>query len=120
MPLPRRDLEITHKQFVPWVRSQLPNAQDVRVSEFGGSGTTGFSNDTLLFELSWREDGRAHDENLVLRIEPAGLRVFPEYDLGLQYGIMQSLAGTDVPVPRMLWYEADASPSRSASRGMGI
>ena len=107
MPLPRRDPELTHKQFVPWVRSQLPNAQDLRVSEFGGSGTTGFSNDTLLFELSWREDGRAHEENLVLRIEPAGLRVFPEYDLGLQYGIMQSLAGTDVPVPRMLWREND-------------
>jgi aminoglycoside phosphotransferase (APT) family kinase protein len=109
MPLPRRDLELTHKQFVPWLRSQLPSTQDVRVSEFGGSGTTGFSNDTLLFELSWREDGREHTENLVLRIEPAGLRVFPEYDLGLQYGIMQALANTDVPVPRMLWRENDSA-----------
>ena len=93
----------------PGSAASCRNAQDVRVSEFGGSGTTGFSNDTLLFELSWREDGREHTENLVLRIEPAGLRVFPEYDLGLQYGIMQALANTDVPVPRMLWRENDSA-----------
>ena len=109
MPLPRRNLEVTHEQFAPWVTSRLPHAQDVRVSEFSGSGTTGFSNDTLLFDLSWREDGRERSESLVLRIEPAGLRVFPEYDLGLQFGIMQALAGTDIPVPRMLWRERDSA-----------
>jgi len=109
VPLPRRNLEVTHEQFAPWVTSRLPHAQDVRVSEFSGSGTTGFSNDTLLFDLSWREDGRERSESLVLRIEPAGLRVFPEYDLGLQFGIMQALAGTDIPVPRMLWRERDSA-----------
>lgn len=109
MPLPRRNLEVTHEQFAPWVASRLPHAQDVRVSEFSGSGTTGFSNDTLLFDLAWREDGRERSERLVLRIEPAGLRVFPEYDLGLQFGIMQALADTDIPVPRMLWREKDSA-----------
>ena len=109
MPLPRRDLALTHQRFVPWLEKQLPQAEDVRVSEFSGSGTTGFSNDTLLFDLAWREAGCERSERLVLRIEPAGLRVFPEYDLGLQFRIMQRLATTDVPVPRTFWLEEDPS-----------
>jgi aminoglycoside phosphotransferase (APT) family kinase protein len=107
MPLPRRDLVKTHEQLVPWLREVLAQAEDLRVSEFEGSGTTGFSNDTLLFDASWREAGRERSERLVLRIEPAGVRIFPEYDLGLQFRIMQRLAGTGVPVPRVFWQEPD-------------
>lgn len=108
MPLPRRDLAETHARLVPWLRGRLHGAADLRVSEFEGSGTTGFSNDTLLFAASWREGASERSERLVLRIEPSGLRVFPEYDLGLQYRVMERLARTDVPVPRVLWQEPDA------------
>jgi aminoglycoside phosphotransferase (APT) family kinase protein len=109
MPLPRRDLALTHQQFAPWLAKQLPQAEDLRVSEFEGSGTTGFSNDTLLCDAAWREGGRQRSERLVLRIEPAGLRIFPEYDLGLQFRIMERLAATDIPVPRVFWQETDPS-----------
>jgi aminoglycoside phosphotransferase (APT) family kinase protein len=109
MPLPRRDLEQTHAQFVPWLRKRLHDPEDLRVSEFGGSGTTGFSNDTLLCDATWREGGRARSERLVLRIEPSGLRIFPEYDLGLQFRILERFAKTDVPVPRVFWQEQDPS-----------
>jgi aminoglycoside phosphotransferase (APT) family kinase protein len=107
MPLPRRDLALTHRQLVPWLAKQLPAASELRVSDFDGSGTTGFSNDTLLFEASWKEAGRAHHERLVLRIEPSGMRVFPAYDLGLQFRILARLEATAVPVPRPLWLEPD-------------
>jgi aminoglycoside phosphotransferase (APT) family kinase protein len=92
---------------VQWLEGRLPRATDLRVSELSGPGTTGFSNDTLMFELAWKEDGRKRCERLVLRIQPTGMRVFPEYDLGLQFRVMQSLAGTNVPVPRMFWKEDD-------------
>jgi aminoglycoside phosphotransferase (APT) family kinase protein len=44
----------------------------------------------------------------VVRIEPTDFLVFPEYDLGRQVGVMQCLAGSAVPVPRVLWFEEDA------------
>jgi aminoglycoside phosphotransferase (APT) family kinase protein len=109
MPLPRRDLAKTHEQLVPWLRARLPLAEDLRVSDFDGSGTTGFSNDTLLFDAAWREAGRERSERLVLRIEPSGLRIFPEYDLGLQFRVLGRLARSGVPLPRPFWQEPDAS-----------
>ena len=69
--------------------------------------SSGFSNETLLFDLAWSEGGHAKSEKLVVRIQPIGYQVFPEYDLGLQFRTMQLLATTDVPVPRMLWLEPE-------------
>jgi aminoglycoside phosphotransferase (APT) family kinase protein len=54
--------------------------------------SSGFSNETLLFDLAWSEGGRAKSEKLVVRIQPIGYQVFPEYDLGLQFRTMQLLA----------------------------
>ena len=107
MPVPRRDLQQTREQLVKWLERTLSGAADLQVSELTGPGTTGFSNDTLMFEMAWSEKGRARSERLVLRIQPRGFQVFPEYDLGLQFRIMQALAGTGVPVPRMFWEEED-------------
>jgi aminoglycoside phosphotransferase (APT) family kinase protein len=41
----------------------------------------------------------------VVRIQPTGFQVFPEYDMGLQFRTLQILGGTDVPVPRVWWLE---------------
>src|SRR5437899_10654278 len=43
---------------------------------------------------------------MVVRIEPSGFTVFPAYDVGQQFRIMQRLGETtDVPVPPMYWLE---------------
>ena len=55
------------------------------------------------------EDGRREHRALVARIEPTGFGIFPRYDLTLQYRVMAALRGTDVPVPRMFWFEPDAT-----------
>ena len=52
-----------------------------------------------------KTDGAAHRERLVVRIQPAGFQVFPEYDMGLQYRTMELLAPTDVPVPKVYWLD---------------
>ena len=109
MPPPRkRDLESDRKQLVAWLGTKLPDASDLGVSELVGPETSGFSNDTLLFDLEYRRQGRREQEPLVVRIQPTGYQVFPEYDLGLQYRTMDALAATDVPVPRMRWLEEDS------------
>ncbi len=108
MPVPRRDLDATRERLLAWFEARLPRARGLRLSELTGPGTTGFSNDTLLFDLAWREDGRDVKRELVVRIEPGGTRVFPDYDLGQQFRVMRALAATDVPVPAVLWQEDDA------------
>ena len=42
-----------------------------------------------------------------MRVQPTGFQVFPEYDLALQVRTLELLAGTNVPVPRALWFEAE-------------
>ena len=103
----KRDLEADGAKFERWLRARLPRATDLRMSPLVSPTSSGFSNETLLFDLAWSEGGRAKSEKLVVRIQPIGYQVFPEYDLGLQFRTMQLLASTDVPVPRMLWLEAE-------------
>jgi aminoglycoside phosphotransferase (APT) family kinase protein len=108
MPVPKRDLELTRRRLIEWFPTRLPDATDIRMSEFSGPGTTGFSSDTLMFDLTWQERGQERREELVVRVEPIGIRVFPHYDIGQQFRVVQILTGTDVPVPRPLWQEEDA------------
>lgn len=106
MPAPiGRDLERTREQLRDWLGEQLAGASDVAVGPLTGPAGTGFSSDTLLFDISYREGGEDRTLGLVARIHPSGFQLFPEYDLGAQYSIMKALADTDVKVPKMLWQE---------------
>jgi aminoglycoside phosphotransferase (APT) family kinase protein len=108
MPTPwQRDLEADAVGFERWLRTKLPEAKDLRMSPLVAPQSSGFSNETLLFDLAWTEGGERHEEALVVRIQPIGVQVFPEYDLGLQFNTMQLLANTDVPVPRVFWLAAE-------------
>ena len=101
-----RDLAQTRMQLNAWLRDRLPHAEDLTVSELRAPGM-GFSNETLLFDLTWQASNAQHVEPLVIRFKPA-MQIFPDYDLGRQYRVMQLLAPTGIPVPRVRWQEADA------------
>ena len=108
MPTPwQRDLERDRDHLTQWLDGRVDGARDLRVSGLAAPQTSGFSNDTLLFELEYERDGRRERLPLVVRIQPTGFQVFPEYDMGLQFRTMQLLAATDVPVPRVYWLEED-------------
>jgi len=100
-----RDLVSARANLERWLRGKLPGASELAVSELVAPQSSGFSNETLLFELSCVESGRHRKESLVVRIQPTGFAVFPEYDMRLQYDCMRLLANTSVPVPRVLWLE---------------
>jgi aminoglycoside phosphotransferase (APT) family kinase protein len=109
LPVPRgRDLDLTRRRLTEWLAERLPEADSIHVSELTGPGATGFSSDTLMFDLDTREGSREVHRELVARIQPTGFQVFPEYDLELQFGIQQALAPTGVPTARMLWREEEA------------
>ena len=58
MPAPRgRDLELTSRRLRDWFSGVLPDAREIRLSGLAGPATTGFSSDTLMFDLEYREDG---------------------------------------------------------------
>lgn len=104
-----RDLAATRMAFAAWLERTLEDASDATVSELSAPGATGFSNDTLFFELAYTAGGRRIEESGVLRIQPTENQVFPDYDLAKQIRCMQLLEPSDVPVPRVLWHEPDAS-----------
>lgn len=110
MPAPvGRDFEKIRSQLEGWFASVLPaDAQEIRVGEVGGPGGTGFSSDTLIFDLSYRSGGAPVERGLVVRIKPSGFQLFPEYDLPAQYGVMKALGPTSIPVPTMLWEESSS------------
>lgn len=107
---PNRNLDDTRDRLTEWLAKRLPAAQDLRILDLRGPSATGFSSDTLLFALERSEAGSRRSEDLVVRLEPTGFQVFPEYDVALQYRIMKGLADTNVPVPRMRWLEEDRGP----------
>jgi aminoglycoside phosphotransferase (APT) family kinase protein len=111
MPTPwQRNLERDAPKFEAWLRRRLGGAPDLALTPLVAPSSSGFSNETLLCQASWSEGGEPRRESLVVRIQPTGYQVFPEYDMGLQFRTMQLLAKTDVPVPRALWLETnDAS-----------
>jgi aminoglycoside phosphotransferase (APT) family kinase protein len=110
MPTPwQRDLEQDGKKLSEWLGGKLPDAREITVSGLRAPESSGFSNDTLLFDLQYRQDGDSHHEPMVVRIAPTGFQIFPEYDMGLQFHTMERLAATDVPVPKVYWLE-DGNP----------
>lgn len=108
MPAPRgRDFEQTRERLAQWLRGRLPGARALTVSTLSGPAATGFSNDTLLFDVTYERDGRHETRALVCRVEPTGFGIFERYDVGIQYRVMDALRATDVPVPAMFGMERD-------------
>jgi len=116
MPGPKgRDLDATARQLEAWLAPRLPGARDLRVEDLRGPKDTGFSSDTLMFELRYRrregDREKEHHDSLVVRLRPVtDFGVFPEYDVALQFRMMKALGETRVPAPRMLWLEEDPGP----------
>jgi aminoglycoside phosphotransferase (APT) family kinase protein len=101
-------------QILRWLRTRLPGATDLRLTNLRKPGG-GMSSDTHLFTIHWSENESAKNEtkrektlDMVLRCAPRADGPFPEYDLAMQFGIMRQLAAhTGVPVPEVLWQEED-------------
>jgi aminoglycoside phosphotransferase (APT) family kinase protein len=88
---------------------------DVSVDNIEIPSATGWSNETILFDGTWSEDGgEPATHHVVARIAPQAYTVFLEANFESQFRVMQALADhTDVPMPEMLWFEPD--PTRFGS-----
>lgn len=106
----QRDLDVTRTTLALWLQDQLPGAREVELSKITAPLATGSSNETLLFDAWWTEDGDRQQHSFVVRVKPSGFQLFLESDFQLQYHLLRTLdTETGVKVPSMRWYEDDAS-----------
>ena len=104
-----RDLDQTAEQLRHWLAPKLGVSADaVRIDDLDAPLSTGFSSDTLLFDLVYEKGGTEHREGLVARLEPEEYVMFPYYDVAAQAKALQLLEGSEVPVPVVRWFEPSA------------
>lgn len=102
------DLQELTDAITRWLRQKLPLARDVSVVNIERSGA-GLSNETFLLDVAWSQGGGPEARSLVLRCPPKSFPVYPDYDLEVQYRLMECLHAAGIPVPIMHWLEKDAS-----------
>ncbi|TDC60174.1 phosphotransferase family protein [Actinomadura sp. GC306] len=105
MPVPdQRDSEVTRSSLTGWLDGHLPGA---RITALETPQTSGFSNETLIFDVEWTGgDGALRREPFVARVAPMNYQVFPEPRFEEQYRLMRILdERTSIPVPPIRWYE---------------
>lgn len=95
------DLSEIESKLVPWFQKNMPQAQNISVSDLRPP-QGGFSTESFLFDLSWQEAGQKRSQGMVVRRLPH-LPVFHDYDLRRQFLVMKRLSGTNIPVPRVQW-----------------
>jgi aminoglycoside phosphotransferase (APT) family kinase protein len=105
MPVPdQRDPEVTRRRLTAWLDRHLPG---VRIPHIETPRTSGFSNETLIFDAEWTDGGgTVRAEPFVARVAPSGYQVFPDPRFAEQYRLMRLLdERTAIPVPPIRWYE---------------
>ena len=76
MPKPQeRDLKQTKITFTKWLESKLTDATNLNVELLGGPENTGFSNETLSFNVAYEMQEKVIKTGMVLRFYPEGFFV---------------------------------------------
>ena len=102
MPVPRsRRAEDTVSGLERWFGDSTPGAADVTVTLLPSPRATGFSCETVLFDVEWRSaDGRPCRAGLAARVEPSGYSLYRHHDLERQWRIIEAVGRVStVPVP---------------------
>ena len=109
MPIPeQRDPEQTRLALAGWLAERMPYASDLEVAGLTPPDGTGFSNETLLFDATWQQDGKTRTQGLVARVSPVQYAVFPESDVEIQFRALSALQDKPgIPVPEVYWFESD-------------
>ncbi len=104
-----QDSESTRRKLESWLSDK--RGHPVHIPSLNIPESSGMSNVTLLFDVHWQAAGESYIEPCVGRLQPEIERpVFPAYDLGLQYQVMESLGrNSDIPVPELRGLELDRS-----------
>ena len=100
------EMDELQSRLLAWLNKKMPKSQGLSLSNLDRSGA-GISNETFLFDVNWNESGKAKSQAMVLRCAPRSFPVYPQYDLGVQFRVMECLKESRVPVPEVHWLEED-------------
>src|SRR3954469_19793276 len=104
----QRDPEVARQALAGWLANRLEGASDIAIHVAGASEASGFSSDTIIFDATYEQAGAERREGFVARAAPFGEAVFEEYEIALQYRVLDALAQhSDVRVPAVRWLEED-------------
>jgi aminoglycoside phosphotransferase (APT) family kinase protein len=98
---PDADIEA---RLAAWLRTQLPDADDVRVEGLDRV-RFGHSAEMMMLSVVTRHGDQDTRRDVVLRLRPKPPALLEPYDLVRQFRILRALADTTVRVPRALWLE---------------
>ncbi|MDG2113064.1 MAG: phosphotransferase family protein [Actinomycetota bacterium] len=67
----------------------------------------GWSHETWLFDAVWSDGDGRQRRGMCLRRDPGNALLREKSDLGEQFRVLQCLEATEVPAPKVYWYESD-------------
>ncbi len=105
-----RDLQVVQRKLTAWFERTLPPGSQPRLSPLRQPAKAGMSSETLLFDMTWLENGVVREGSFVGRLPPPtdACPLFPSYDFDLQVSVMRLVgARSGVPVPAVPWQERD-------------
>ncbi len=89
-----------------YLASRMPHARELAVGQIERIAV-GWSHETWLFDLTWREGGEPRRQGLCLRRDPGNALLRHLSDLEMQYRVLVCLDSTPLPTPRPYWFERD-------------
>jgi aminoglycoside phosphotransferase (APT) family kinase protein len=93
-----------NERLTSWLRTQLPDAQEVRVEGLDRVNF-GHSAEMMMLTVVTRHADQDTRQDVVLRLRPRPPALLEPYDLARQFTILRALQDTPVRVPRALWLE---------------
>jgi aminoglycoside phosphotransferase (APT) family kinase protein len=88
------------------IRARQPRAEGLEIRELRRT-TGGLSRENWPFDASWSEVGQRREHRLILRRDPLGSVL--ETDRRVEFAVLEALAKSDLPVPRVFWLDADGA-----------
>ena len=93
-------------RILDYLTSRMPAGRDFALENVVRIAV-GWSHETWLFDLSWREDGRDEKRGMCLRRDPGNALLRHLSSLKEQFRVLQCLHATALPTPEVYWYEDD-------------
>jgi aminoglycoside phosphotransferase (APT) family kinase protein len=93
-------------RILDYLKSRLSAGRDFRLENVSRIAV-GWSHETWLFDLLYREDGRDVKSGMCLRRDPGNALLRHLSSLDEQYRVLKCLEATALPTPKVYWFEDD-------------
>ncbi len=98
--------EVLQSRILDYLKRQMPQASALALHDVQRIAV-GWSHETWLFDLTYREAGTACTRGLCLRRDPGNALLRHLSSLEEQFRVLKCLESTALPTPKAYWFEAD-------------